>query len=34
MPRDAVLPQVGARVRGEVIGHADHNCQVRIKLYA
>jgi hypothetical protein len=34
MPRDAVLPQVGARVRGEVIGHADHNCQVRIKLDA
>jgi ribosomal protein S1 len=32
MPREAALPQMGERVHGEVIDHADHNCQVRIKL--
>jgi hypothetical protein len=32
MPREAVLPQLGERLHGQVIGHADHNCQVRIKL--
>ncbi|QMU74290.1 hypothetical protein GXP74_36130 [Streptacidiphilus sp. P02-A3a] len=32
MPSEAVLPHIGEHVRGEVIGHADHNCQVRIKL--
>ena len=32
MPREAVLPKMGELVRGEVIAHADHNCQVRIKL--
>ena len=32
MPREAALPQLGEQVRGEVVGHADHNCQVRIRL--
>ncbi len=32
MPREAAVPQLGERVRGEVVGHADHNCQVEIKL--
>jgi hypothetical protein len=32
MPREAALPQIGERVHGEVIDHADHNCQVRIRL--
>ncbi|MFC1415601.1 hypothetical protein [Streptacidiphilus cavernicola] len=32
MPREAALPQLGERVGGEVLGHADHNCQVRIRL--
>jgi small subunit ribosomal protein S1 len=32
MPRCAILPQVGAQVSGEVIWHADHNHQVKIKL--
>ncbi|WP_250304892.1 hypothetical protein OG709_02000 [Streptomyces sp. NBC_01267] len=32
MPRDAVLPLIGTRVSGEVIWHADHNYQVKIKL--
>ncbi|MFC1435230.1 hypothetical protein ACEZDB_31770 [Streptacidiphilus sp. N1-3] len=32
MPREAALPQPGEQVRGEVLGHGDHNCQVRIKL--
>jgi ribosomal protein S1 len=32
MPREAVLPQVGARVRGKVLWHAGHNHQVKIKL--
>ena len=33
MPRDAVLPSVGAIVRGTVIGHAEHNHQVKLRLY-
>ncbi len=32
MPREAALPQLGERVRGEVLGHTDHNCQVRVRL--
>lgn len=32
MPRDATLPLVGAVVTGEVIWHAEHNCQVKIRL--
>lgn len=32
MPRAAELPGVTTRVTGEVIGHAAHNHQVRIRL--
>ncbi|MEU9079106.1 S1 RNA-binding domain-containing protein [Kitasatospora sp. NPDC048538] len=32
MPRCATLPHVGEQVSGEVIWHADHNHQVKIKL--
>lgn len=32
MPRDAILPSVGAIVRGTVIGHAVHNHQVKLRL--
>lgn len=32
MPSDVVLPAVGTRVKGEVVWHADHNHQVKIKL--
>ncbi|MEY9873271.1 ribosomal protein S1 [Streptacidiphilus sp. MAP12-33] len=32
MPRCMELPQVGARVTGHVLWHADHNHQVKIKL--
>jgi ribosomal protein S1 len=32
MPRDAELPAVGAGVRGTVIGHANHNHQVKLRL--
>ncbi|BFV57652.1 hypothetical protein KCMC57_up27560 [Kitasatospora sp. CMC57] len=32
MPRNADLPRVGEQVSGEVISHADHNCQVKVKL--
>ncbi|MFJ4781303.1 S1 RNA-binding domain-containing protein [Streptomyces sp. NPDC088762] len=32
MPRCMQLPAVGQRVTGEVIWHADHNCQVGIML--
>jgi len=34
MPRDAPLPPVGAVVRGNVIGHAEHNHQVKLRLDA
>ncbi|MGW7328856.1 hypothetical protein ACWGIU_09720 [Streptomyces sp. NPDC054840] len=27
MPREAELPNVGARVTGEVLWHAEHKCQ-------
>lgn len=33
MPRDVVLPSVGAIVRGAVIGHAEHNHQVKLRLH-
>lgn len=33
MPHDSLLPSVGAIVRGAVIGHADHNHQVKLRLY-
>ncbi|MEV8038906.1 hypothetical protein [Streptomyces sp. NPDC086182] len=33
-PRNAVLPAMGESVSGQVIWHADHNCQVKIKLAA
>lgn len=32
MPHDAELPQVGTHVSGEVLGHAEHNHQVKITL--
>lgn len=32
MPRDAVLPQVGERFACEVIWHAEHNHQVKVRL--
>jgi hypothetical protein len=32
MPRGVTLPPVGAVVRGTVIGHSAHNCQVRLRL--
>jgi ribosomal protein S1 len=32
MPHSAELPAAGATVRGTVIGHADHNHQVRLRL--
>lgn len=32
MPRDAKLPAMGARVTGEVISHAEHNHQVKVRL--
>lgn len=32
MPRHMRLPRVGDRVTGSVLGHADHNRQVRITL--
>ena len=32
MPRDAILPSVGAIVRGVVIGLAAHNHQVKLRL--
>ncbi|WP_340681925.1 hypothetical protein LCL61_24775 [Amycolatopsis coloradensis] len=32
MPREASLPAAGDTVVGEVMGHADHNHQVRIRL--
>ena len=31
-PLNATLPALGEHVSGEVIGHSDHNCQVKIKL--
>ncbi|WP_202919748.1 hypothetical protein [Streptomyces adustus] len=33
MPEGMGLPSLGARVRGEVVAHADHNCQVRVRLH-
>jgi hypothetical protein len=33
MPRDVVLPSVGAIVRGAVISHVEHNHQVKLRLY-
>lgn len=32
MPRDTDLPANGARIVGEVIWHAEHNYQVKIRL--
>ncbi|MFE1295757.1 hypothetical protein [Streptomyces sp. NPDC058731] len=32
MPHDMELPAMGAEVTGKVVWHADHNCQVKIKL--
>ncbi len=32
MPRDLALPDLGTPVTGEVIGHAEHNHQVRLRL--
>jgi hypothetical protein len=32
MPRDAELPAIGTIVRGTVIGHTDHNHQVKLRL--
>ncbi|MDH6699781.1 hypothetical protein P3T26_004242 [Streptomyces sp. MAA16] len=32
MPHHMELPALGATVAGEVIQHADHNHQVRIRL--
>ncbi|MGY1499497.1 hypothetical protein ACW4TU_23435 [Streptomyces sp. QTS52] len=32
MPHHMELPALGTTVAGEVISHADHNCQVRIRL--
>jgi predicted RNA-binding protein with RPS1 domain len=32
MPHDAVLPSVGAIVRCSVIGYAEHNHQVKLRL--
>lgn len=32
MPRAMELPAVGALVTGDVVDHAEHNCQVKIKL--
>jgi hypothetical protein len=31
MPVGVALPELGVHVLGEVIGHADHNHQVRLK---
>ncbi|WP_329371871.1 hypothetical protein [Streptomyces sp. NBC_01483] len=33
MPEGLGLPDLGARIRGEVIGHAEHNHQVRVRLH-
>ncbi|WP_327369862.1 hypothetical protein [Streptomyces sp. NBC_01217] len=33
MPEGMGLPILGARIRGEVIGHAEHNHQVRVRLH-
>lgn len=32
MPHRMELPALGATVAGKVIWHADHNCQVKIRL--
>lgn len=32
MSRDAALPDIGATVTGEVIWHAEHNYQVKLRL--
>ncbi|MFE4546232.1 hypothetical protein [Streptomyces sp. NPDC056785] len=32
MPHGLELPAMGAEVAGRAIRHADHNCQVKIKL--
>ncbi|MEU8975224.1 hypothetical protein AB0D11_39350 [Streptomyces monashensis] len=32
MPHHMELPALGATVAGEVIWHADHDCQVKIRL--
>ncbi|MCG5215432.1 hypothetical protein [Streptosporangium sp. KLBMP 9127] len=34
MPLDCKLPELGAVVAGEVISHAEHNHQVRIRMVA
>jgi hypothetical protein len=31
-PPDTVLPPLGAQISGRVIWHANHNCQVKIRL--
>ncbi|MFF1812356.1 hypothetical protein ACFVXW_25095 [Streptomyces sp. NPDC058251] len=33
LPDGMGLPVLGTRVRGEVIGHAEHNHQVRVRLH-
>ncbi|MFE7839126.1 hypothetical protein ACFU53_24665 [Streptomyces sp. NPDC057474] len=33
MPQRMDLPALGARLLGEVIGHAEHNHQVRVRLH-
>ncbi|MGW4675697.1 hypothetical protein [Streptomyces sp. NPDC004324] len=32
MPHGMELPTLGAAIAGRAIWHADHNCQVKIKL--
>lgn len=32
MPRHMDLPVLGTAVAGEVIWHAEHNCQVKVRL--
>ncbi|MGW4393969.1 hypothetical protein ACWEHA_01670 [Amycolatopsis nivea] len=32
MPSDASMPAVGTAIAGEVIGHASHNHQIRLRL--
>ena len=33
MPEGLGLPVLGVRIRGEVIGHAEHNHQVKVRLH-
>jgi hypothetical protein len=32
MPREVVLPAIGTTVAGEVIWHAEHNHQIKLRL--